>query len=134
MTDLYNRLSTWARSEIDGPEAIRLVKRIWAIGDEEGYTSERGRLAADAMLVAAAHSEYVLRRATGNVTEHLYSEEAAVEWARLALRWGSYELGSDSDLAEQMRIVMREPKGRKMWGQRLAMSVGKPSAGMSDVK
>src|SRR6267154_689913 len=52
MNDLYKRLRTWGRGAIDGPEAIRLVKRIWAIGEEEGYTSERGRLAADAMLVA----------------------------------------------------------------------------------
>lgn len=133
MNDLYKRLRTWGRGTIDGREAIRLVKQIWAIGDEEGYTSERGRLAADAMLVAAAHAEYVLRRVTGNVTEHVYSAEAAVDWAGLALRWASYELGSDSDLAEEMRIAMREPKGHKMWGQRLAMSVEKPSAGMSDV-
>jgi hypothetical protein len=133
MNDLYKRLRTWGRGAIDGREAIRLVERIWAIGEEEGYTSERGRLAADAMLVAAAHAEYVLRRVTGNVTEHVYSAEAAMDWAGLALRWASYELGSDSDLAEEMRIAMREPKGHKMWGQRLVMSVEKPSAGMSDV-
>jgi hypothetical protein len=131
MNDLYKRLGTWGRGTIDGREAIRLVKRIWVIGEEEGYTSERGRLAADAMLVAVAHAEYVLRRVTGNVTEHVYSAEAAVDWAGLALRWASYELGSDSDLAEKMRIAMREPKGHKMWGQRLAMSIEKPSAGMS---
>ncbi len=57
MSDLYKRLSTWGHGAIDGQEAIRLVKRIWAIGEEERYTSERGRLAADAMLVAAAHAE-----------------------------------------------------------------------------
>ena len=133
MNDLYNRLRTWGQGAIDGREAIRLVERIWAIGEEEGYTSERGRLAADAMVVAAAHAEYVLRRVTGNVTEHVHSAEAAVDWARLAVRWASYELGSGSDLAEEMRIAMREPKGHKMWGQRLAMSVEKPSAGMFDV-
>jgi hypothetical protein len=133
MDDLYKRLGTWGHGAIDGREAIRLVMRIWAIGEEEGYTSERGRLAADAMLVAAAHAEYVLRRVTGNVTEYGYSAEAVVDWARLALQWASYELGSDSDLAEDVRTVMREPKGHRMWGQRLAMSVEKPSAGMSDV-
>jgi hypothetical protein len=130
MNDLYKRLGTWGRGTIDGREAIRLVKQIWAIGEEEGYTSERGRLAADAMLVAVAHAEYVLRRVTRNVTEHPYSAEAAVDWAGLALRWTSYELGSDSDLAEKMRIAMREPKGHKMWGQRLAMNIEKPSADM----
>jgi len=61
MNDLYNRLGTWGQGSIDGQEAIRIVKRIWDIGEEEGYTSERGRLAADAVLVAAAHSEYVPR-------------------------------------------------------------------------
>jgi hypothetical protein len=64
-------------------------------------------------------------------TEYLYSAEAAVDWARLALHWASYELGSDSDLAEEMRIAMQEPKGQ-MWGQRSAVRVGKPSAGMFD--
>jgi hypothetical protein len=59
MDDLYKRLSTWGHGAIDGREAIRVVKRIWAVGEEEGYTSERGRLAADAVLVAAAHAEYV---------------------------------------------------------------------------
>ncbi len=44
MNDLYKRLSTWGHGAIDGQEAIRLVKRIWAIGEEERYTSERGRL------------------------------------------------------------------------------------------
>ncbi len=57
MSNLYDRLSTWGQRVIDGRDAIRLVERIWAIGEEEGYTSERGRLAADAALVAAAHSE-----------------------------------------------------------------------------
>lgn len=117
MNDLYKRLRTWGRGAIDGREAIRLVKQIWAIGEEEGYTSERGRLAADAMLVAVAHAD----------------AEAAVDWAGLALRWASYELGSDSDLAEEMRIAMEEPKGHKMWGQRSAMSVEKPPAGISDM-
>ncbi len=129
MNGLYKRLSTWGHGAIDGQEAIRLVKRIWAIGEEERYTSERGRLAADAMLVAAAHAEYVLGvilRVTGDVTEHMYSAEAGVDWARLALRWASYELGSDSDLAEAMRIAMRDPKGHMMWKKRLTITVGKP--------
>jgi hypothetical protein len=135
MNDLYKRLSKWGHGAIDGQEAIRLVKRIWAIGEEERYTSERGRLAADAMLVAAAHAEYVLGvilRVTGDVAEHMYSAEAAVDWARLALRWASHELGSDSDLAEEMRIAMRDAKGHMMWEKRSAMTVGKPLAGMFD--
>jgi hypothetical protein len=59
MNDLYNRFSTWGHGAIDGQEAIRVAKRIWAVGEEEGYVSERGRLAADAVMVAAAHAEYV---------------------------------------------------------------------------
>jgi hypothetical protein len=63
----------------------------------------------------------------------VYSAEAAVDWARLAIRWALYELGSDSDLAEEMRIAMQEPKGHMVWGQRSAIEVGKPSAGMFDM-
>lgn len=115
MSYLYDRLGTWGQRAIDGREAIRLVERIWAVGEEEGYTSERGRLAADAALVAAAHSD----------------AEAVVDWGRLALQWASYELGSDSDLAEEMRIVIREPKRHTMWGQRATMAVGGPLAELS---
>jgi hypothetical protein len=131
MSDLYDHLRTWGKGEIDGGEAIRVVKRIWAIGDEERYTSERGRLAADAVIIAVAHSEFVpppglqLSR-----TKQMYSAEAAVEWAQLALRWASYELGTDSDLAEEMRIAMQGPKNHVMWGRRLSMSVDKPLASM----
>jgi hypothetical protein len=47
----------WGQGAVEGPEAIRVVKRIWDVGEEEGYMSERGRLAADAALIAIAHSE-----------------------------------------------------------------------------
>jgi hypothetical protein len=57
MSNLYGRLSTWDQGAIDGRDSIRLVKQIWSVGEEEGYTSERGRLAADAAWIAAAHSE-----------------------------------------------------------------------------
>jgi hypothetical protein len=57
MSNLYDRLTTWDQRLIDGHDGIRLVELIWAVGEEEGYTSERGRLAADAALIAAAHSE-----------------------------------------------------------------------------
>jgi hypothetical protein len=130
MSDLYERLRTWGKGEIDGGKAIRVVNRIWAIGDEEGYTSQRGRLAADAVIIAVAHSEYVpppgLQLSRTGATKHIYSAEAAVEWAQLALRWASYELGTDSDLAEEMRIAMQRPKEHVTWGQRLTMSIDKP--------
>jgi len=57
MTALRGRLAKWSTGAIDGREAIQLIQRIWDIGEEEDYTSERGRLAADAAIVAAAHSE-----------------------------------------------------------------------------
>ncbi|KAH9969623.1 hypothetical protein BC827DRAFT_1120253, partial [Russula dissimulans] len=114
MSDLYKHLSLWGHGTIDGQEAIQIVKQIWAVGGEEGYTSERGRLAADAMIVAAAHSD----------------AEAAMEWASLALEWASYELGSDSDLSEEMRKARQEPKRHMMWGRRSVMRVGGPSVMM----
>ena len=127
MSGLYKRLSMWGQGEIDGREAIRVVKRIWAIGEKEGYTSGRGRLAADAVLVAAAHSECVPPSGLiGDVANHVYSAEAIIEWARLALQWVSYELGSDSDLAEEMRTVIRGPKKYPIWGQRSIVTVEKP--------
>lgn len=57
MSNLYDHLRTWEQKVIDGRDGIRLVEQIWAVGEEEGYTGERGRLAADAALIAAAHSE-----------------------------------------------------------------------------
>jgi len=53
-----------------------------------------------------------------------------MEWASLALEWASYELGSDSDLAENMRIARQGPERHMMWGQRSVMRVGGPSVMM----
>jgi hypothetical protein len=75
----------------DASEAIRLgsgseyggIATVWGyrhrMGEEERYTSERGRLAADAMLVVAAYAEYVLRRV-------VYGAGAAIDWAERAVR------------------------------------------------
>lgn len=57
MSELYARFASWGSRTINGAEAISTVHRIWSLGTEEGYWSERGRLAADAAWVAAAHSE-----------------------------------------------------------------------------
>lgn len=57
MSDLHAQFASWGGGVIDGVQAIEIVKRIWEVGSEEGYLSERGRLAADAAWVAAAHSE-----------------------------------------------------------------------------
>lgn len=59
MSELQAHFETWGAGAIHGSEAISLVKQIWDLGTKEGYTSERGRLASDAVWVAAAHAEYV---------------------------------------------------------------------------
>ena len=69
----------------------------------------------------------------GSDQKVVHSAGAVVDWGRLALQWASYELGSDSDLAEEMRIVTREPKRHTVWGQRAAMAVGRPLAEMFDL-
>ncbi|KAI0061647.1 hypothetical protein BV25DRAFT_1805276, partial [Artomyces pyxidatus] len=114
MTELYRKLSTWGDGRIDGREAIKVVRRIWTIGEKEGYVSERGRLAADAAHVAAAHSDM----------------DATMAWAELGLRWATYELGADSMLAEEMRRTAAEPRSHPMWGQRARLDVGHPGHGV----
>ena len=57
MASLYTRFSSWGTGQLTGKEAIDTAREIWLTGEEEGYWSERGQLAADASLVAAAHSE-----------------------------------------------------------------------------
>ena len=60
MVALYSRFSTWQNEQLTGKQAIDTAREIWRTGEKEGYTSERGQLAADAALVAAAHSELVV--------------------------------------------------------------------------
>ena len=57
MGTLYTQFARWGMEEITGPEAVEIAKEIWAIGEDEGYWSERGQLAADVTWVAASHSE-----------------------------------------------------------------------------
>jgi hypothetical protein len=57
MNALLERVGTWGEQEIDGRQAIRALKRAWEVGEQEGYWSGKGRLADDAVLVAAAHQE-----------------------------------------------------------------------------
>lgn len=59
MSELYSRFSTWQHGALAGKQAAQIATEIWHLGDEEGYWSERGRLAADLAWIAAAHSEYV---------------------------------------------------------------------------
>ena len=57
MVRVKSQFATWGSGEISGRQAIERARELWALGDAEGYWSERGQLAADAALVAAAHSE-----------------------------------------------------------------------------
>ncbi|KAF9267574.1 SET domain-containing protein [Marasmius fiardii PR-910] len=111
ISDLYGRFGTWGQGSINGKEAIDIVKRIWVLGDEEGYYSERGQLAADAAWVAAAH----------------WDATATREWAQVALQWFIYEVGSDSEQAESMRVLMVDPERHHSWGTRKKMyTIGRP--------
>ncbi|KAJ1307421.1 hypothetical protein OPQ81_001523 [Rhizoctonia solani] len=102
MTDAYSMFSMWGSAGIKGAEAIKIAKRIWAIGETEGYISERGQLAADAAQVAAAHAD----------------AKAARQWATLANKWYAIELGADSRQCEIARAIMRSPESHSAWSTR----------------
>ncbi|KAI3603049.1 set domain-containing protein 5 [Moniliophthora roreri] len=108
--DLYARFSMWGDKGISGIDAIDIAKKIWILGDEEGYLSERGQLAADAVWVAAAHSD----------------APAAQEWASLAVKWYSYEVGLDSPQVEDLKRYITNPRSHRAWGTREEMRVGVP--------
>jgi hypothetical protein len=57
MAERYADFRTWQAGSLGGKQALDSVRQIWALGEEEGYWSERGQLAADAAWVAAAHAE-----------------------------------------------------------------------------
>ncbi|OJT13629.1 hypothetical protein TRAPUB_9818 [Trametes pubescens] len=57
MSELYAQFSGWQRGQLNGSEAAAVAISIWTLGEEEGYWSERGQLAADVVHIAAAHSE-----------------------------------------------------------------------------
>jgi hypothetical protein len=59
MSENFQELGTWGSGRIDGKAAIELVQTILILGEDEGYWSERGKIAADAVFVAAAHMEYL---------------------------------------------------------------------------
>ncbi|RDB17815.1 SET domain-containing protein 5 [Hypsizygus marmoreus] len=108
--DYYGRFATWGERNITGIEAIDAVRSIWALEDEEGYRSERGRLAADAALVAASHSDSAATR----------------EWAKKSVEWYGYELGRDSLQVHEMKGVVASPKRHPAWGSRERLKVGGP--------
>ncbi|TFK70366.1 hypothetical protein BDN72DRAFT_856973 [Pluteus cervinus] len=106
----YQKFSGWGQEQIDGREAIETVKRLWKIEDEEGYWSERGQLAADAAWVAASHSD-------GSATK---------QWAELAVKWFTFELGRDSEQVVNLLPAVNHPQKHTAWAQRGAMIVGGP--------
>ncbi|KAK2459653.1 hypothetical protein APHAL10511_008298 [Amanita phalloides] len=93
MTSLYARLASWENGKIGGREAGETAREIWRVGEEEGYWSERGRLAGDMAWVAAAHSDY----------------DAVQGWANVAAQWYTYELGADSSQARDMAEIAQAP-------------------------
>ncbi|KAI0372245.1 SET domain-containing protein [Pilatotrama ljubarskyi] len=115
MTDLYARFSSWQHEGVSGKEAIETAISIWRLGEEDGYWSERGQLAADVTHVAAAHADV----------------SAAREWARLSRRWYAYELGGDSTQAREMERVAAQPQLHGAWGKRRPETVGGPEPWMS---
>ncbi|KAF5361020.1 hypothetical protein D9756_004833 [Leucocoprinus leucothites] len=108
ISEAYERLASWGQGRINGADAIAHVRKIWQLEDEEGYWSERGRLAADGAWVAAAHSDVAATR----------------EWAQIAVEWYSYEVGADSEQVEEMRQVALQPEGHSAWGTHRRLDVG----------
>lgn len=96
--------------DVDGAEAVRLAKRVWTLGEKEGYVVGRGRLAEEVTEIAAAH----------------HDEKSARLWADLAAEWYSYELGYDSIEAARVRLISSDPTKHPAWGTREELLVGGP--------
>jgi len=117
LSELYRELARWGKGQIGARRAADIAREIWTVGDEEGYVSERGRLAADIAHVAAAVQECVyLLRPEMLLFSSRSSEDAVREWAQLGERWASYELGNDSALARELRSYMHSPQTHPVWG------------------
>ncbi|KAJ6620764.1 hypothetical protein B0H10DRAFT_1791437 [Mycena sp. CBHHK59/15] len=110
ISQYYGHFATWGSGRIDGVEAITTINKIWKLEDEEGYWSERGRLAADAAWIAVSHSD----------------ASAARLWAQLAIKWYTFELGADSDLVMEMQNTAVHPEQHPAWGSRELLTVGPP--------
>ncbi|KAF6757576.1 hypothetical protein DFP72DRAFT_891568 [Ephemerocybe angulata] len=106
----WARFAKWIDGTINGVEAIELVREIWKLGDEEGYGSERGRLAADAVWVAAGHSD----------------ADAVRKWGELAKEWYRYELGEGNEHLQFIERVLARPDMHPAWGSRELLAVGGP--------
>ncbi|ELU40462.1 SET domain-containing protein [Rhizoctonia solani AG-1 IA] len=109
-TEGWDKWRTWGSDNIKGTEAIKTAKKIWSIGETEGYISERGQLAADAAHVAAAHGD----------------AKSARQWATLANKWYGIELGADSPQCKAAQAIVHSPSSHAAWGTRSAGHVGGP--------
>jgi hypothetical protein len=47
-------------------------------------------------------------------------------WAQLAIKWYTYELGSDSQEALGMKNTLLHPQSHNAWGTRENLNVGGP--------
>ncbi|KDR82640.1 hypothetical protein GALMADRAFT_238083 [Galerina marginata CBS 339.88] len=110
---LYEQFATWGKNEIEGADAIEIIRTIWRVEDEEGYWSERGSLAADAAWIAASHSDAM----------------ATQSWARKAVEWFTIEIGADTPQVRTLMTIMDRPESHKAWGTRDAVAVGGPEEG-----
>jgi hypothetical protein len=54
----------------------------------------------------------------------IYSGMAVGEWADLARKWYSYEIGADSSQARVMERVVANPEVHTSWGTRADLHVG----------
>lgn len=111
MANLYVQLKAWNEQTLTGKEAIAIVNNIWKLGEEEHYVSERGQLAADAAIVATAHSDL----------------EAASEWRALAAKWFAREIGEDTPQVFLNRKWANEPDSHPVFGRKAEEKVGGPS-------
>ncbi|KAF7296471.1 NADPH--cytochrome P450 reductase [Mycena chlorophos] len=112
IAELYRHFALWGSGGIGGAEAVATIIKIWELEDEEGYWSERGRLAADAAWIAAAHSD----------------AEAVRSWSRLAAKWYTIEVGADSEHTVEVQGVIESPETHRAWSSRETLSVGRPVA------
>ncbi|KAJ7233444.1 hypothetical protein C8J57DRAFT_1382004 [Mycena rebaudengoi] len=107
---LYGDLAAWGGSSITGSEAIATINEIFKLEEEEGYWSQRGRLTADATWVAAAHSDALATR----------------QWAELAVKWATIELGAGSEAVKEVEESVTHPERHRAWGTREVLTVAGP--------
>lgn len=63
---------------------------------------------------------------TGFLDIDVFSAESAQQWAQLARKWYSFELGSDSEQAREMERIVAEPRSHLVWGNKKHQNVGGP--------